>query len=131
VDVHERPWGWWRVLALGPTHKVKTLAVRPRRRLSYQSDAYRSEHWFVVEGTATWTIDGVVSRLGVGGAIDVPSGATHRLANDADVDLVVVEVQLGAYTGEDDIVGFDDYGRVAPAAPVRISSSVRVGVGTS
>jgi mannose-6-phosphate isomerase len=117
MDAHERPWGWWRVLDVGPTHKVKTLTVLPHRRLSNQAHTNRSEHWFVVEGTATCTIDDVVTAVEANGSIDVPRGAKHRLANDSDVDLVVLEVQRGAYTGEDDIVRFeDDYGRLPETA---------------
>lgn len=112
--LEERPWGSFEVLADGASHwKVKYLEVAPGRRLSYQSHEHRAEHWVVVEGTAEVTIDGVTRRVEVGESIDVPRGARHRCANPGDGPLVFVEVQLGDYFGEDDIVRYeDDFGRV-------------------
>ena len=107
-----RPWGSWQVLAAGPGYKVKRLHVRPGGRLSYQVHLHRSEHWVVVSGTATCVIDDHGSVLSSGDCTDVPRGARHRLSNEADGELVVVEVQRGDYTGEDDIIRLDDdYGR--------------------
>jgi mannose-6-phosphate isomerase len=109
----ERPWGSFTVLVDSPTHKVKSITVTPGQRLSYQKHARRAEHWFVVEGTATVTLDGDVHTVPTGGAIDIPQGAAHRMQNTGDVDLVFIEVQQGDYFGEDDIVRLeDDYGRV-------------------
>jgi mannose-6-phosphate isomerase len=110
----ERPWGSWYVLDQDLGYKVKRIHVHPGARLSYQSHQHRSEHWVVVTGHATAIIDGVEVTAGPGESIDVPCGAKHRLVNNADVELVVIEVQRGAYTGEDDIVRYaDDYGRHA------------------
>jgi mannose-6-phosphate isomerase len=111
--VEVRPWGSFEVIADAHTHsKVKYLTVLPGKRLSYQSHQHRSEHWVVVTGTAEVTIDGEVSRLGPGGTVDVPVGAKHRCANPGNEDLVFVEVQLGDYFGDDDIVRYeDDFGR--------------------
>jgi mannose-6-phosphate isomerase-like protein (cupin superfamily) len=107
-----RPWGSWRVLDQGVGYKVKRIRVTPGCRLSYQSHLYRSEHWVVISGAATCVIDGVESYAEVGTAVDVPCGAKHRLANGGSEELVVIEVQRGLYTGEDDIVRYeDDYGR--------------------
>lgn len=108
-----RPWGSFTVLENGPTHKVKRLEVHPGRRLSYQRHGRRAEHWFVVAGEAEVLVDGRSTRLGPGDAIDIPRGAAHRVANVGDVQLVLVEVQVGDYFGEDDIERLDDdYGRV-------------------
>jgi mannose-6-phosphate isomerase len=98
-----RPWGTWQVLDEGPGYKVKRLVVSPGARLSYQSHKHRSESWVVVTGVATCTIDGMVRPARVGAVIEVPRGAWHRLANNGTEDLVIVEVQLGSYTGEDDV----------------------------
>lgn len=107
-----RPWGSWEILDEGQGYKVKRLVVKPRQRLSYQTHAYRSEHWVVVSGTATYVLDGVKRSVGPGEAVDVPLGAAHRLINEHPTPLVVIEVQRGRYTGEDDIVRLqDDYGR--------------------
>ena len=113
-DSEERPWGTWYVLDESDGFKVKRIHVRPHSRLSYQTHAHRSEHWVVVKGTATCTLDDVESEVPTGGYVDVPLGAKHRISNAHDEELVIVEVQLGPYTGEDDIVRLqDDYGRLA------------------
>ena len=108
----ERPWGSWHVLDEHPGFKVKRIHVLPHSRLSYQTHEHRSEHWVVVRGTATCTLDDVESVVRTGEYVDVPRGAKHRIANAQAEELVIVEVQLGSYTGEDDIVRLeDDYGR--------------------
>jgi len=112
-DFEQRPWGRYFVLADAADCKVKRLEVDAGKRLSYQRHARRCEHWFVVDGVATVTIDGVEQRRTRGESIDVPVGAWHRLANLGERTLVVVEVQLGDYFGEDDIERqSDDFGRV-------------------
>jgi mannose-6-phosphate isomerase len=107
-----RPWGSFTVLDDASTHKVKTLTVRPGHRLSYQRHERRAEHWFVVTGTATVTIDEKVHTLQRGEYIDIPTRAWHRIENRGDEELIFVEVQHGSYFGEDDIERqADDYGR--------------------
>lgn len=108
----ERPWGSWHVLDEGEGYKVKRIHVKPHSRLSYQTHAHRAEHWAVVAGTATCTIDGATVVVGQGDFIEVALGSAHRIANAHEVELVIIEVQHGDYTGEDDIVRLeDDYGR--------------------
>jgi mannose-6-phosphate isomerase len=112
LESEERPWGSWHVIDVNDGYKIKRIHVNPGCRLSYQQHSHRSEHWVVVFGRATCTIEDEVVVAGPGESVDVPTGAKHRLANDGDQELVIVEVQHGAYTGEDDIVRFaDDYGR--------------------
>jgi mannose-6-phosphate isomerase len=107
-----RPWGSYTVLSDTSDHKVKRIEVRPGARLSYQRHRRRSEHWFVVVGTAEVTLDGDSYRLGSGEAIDIPLCASHRIANTGESPLVFVEVQHGEYFGEDDIERLDDdFGR--------------------
>jgi mannose-6-phosphate isomerase-like protein (cupin superfamily) len=114
LESEERPWGSWHVLDVHDGFKVKRMHVHPHSRLSYQTHAHRSEHWVVVAGTATCLVDGEELVVPTGGYVDVPLGAKHRIANAHDVELVIVEVQLGSYTGEDDITRLeDDYGRSA------------------
>jgi mannose-6-phosphate isomerase len=86
--------------------------VHPGQRLSYQKHARRAEHWFVVTGTGTVTLDGMDMPVSRGSTIDVGLGVAHRIHNTGTAPLVFVEVQHGDYFGEDDIVRLeDDYGR--------------------
>jgi len=113
----ERPWGSYTVLDGGaPGHKVKRMVVRPGMRLSYQRHARRAEHWFVVAGTARVTLDGTVTEVPAGRSIDIAVGSAHRVQNPGPGDLVFIEVQVGDYFGEDDIVRLeDDFGRADDA----------------
>lgn len=112
LERDERPWGSYEVLEDSATHKVKRIDVKPGARLSYQRHSRRAEHWFVVSGRAEVTLDGQVVALDAGGAIDIPRGAAHRIANPGDAALVFIEVQHGDYFGEDDIERLeDDFGR--------------------
>jgi len=112
MESEQRPWGSWHVLDEGTGYKVKRIEVRPGGRLSYQTHRHRSEHWTVVRGTATCVLDGTTLELPPGGSVEVGMGVAHRIANLHQEDLVVIEVQRGDYTGEDDIVRLeDDYGR--------------------
>lgn len=109
-----RPWGSWEVLDQGRDHKVKRLSVDGHSRLSLQTHAHRSEYWLVVSGVATCTVGDREVALRIGESLYVPRGAPHRIANAEADGLVVIEVQLGSYLGEDDIVRLeDDYGRCA------------------
>lgn len=109
-----RPWGWFERLASGARFQVKRIVVHPGAALSLQSHLHRAEHWIVVEGTAKVTIDGIEKLVTENQSVYVPLGAIHRLENPGKVAMVLVEVQTGAYVGEDDIVRYaDDYARVA------------------
>jgi mannose-6-phosphate isomerase-like protein (cupin superfamily) len=112
-EYSDRPWGNYTVLSGdAPDHKVKRIVVHPGKRLSLQYHAKRAEHWFVVAGTAQVTLDGTVTELTPGQAVDIPLHAAHRVANCGDTDVVFIEVQHGTYFGEDDIVRLeDDFGR--------------------
>jgi len=114
LEYSERPWGNYTVLSDDASdHKVKRLVVHPGKRLSYQRHAKRAEHWFIVAGTATVTLDGVVHLVPAGESIDIPLESAHRVGNEGDTDVVLIEVQRGSYFGEDDIVRLeDDFGRV-------------------
>jgi mannose-6-phosphate isomerase len=109
-----RPWGTYTVLdESATTHKVKTIEVSPGHRLSLQSHAQRSEHWFVVAGEGlVWRDDERIS-VRSGNAVDIPAGTRHRIECTGLDPLVFIEVQHGTYFGEDDIIRYDDdYGRV-------------------
>jgi mannose-6-phosphate isomerase len=109
-----RPWGTFEVLSDTGGFKTQTITVNPGKRLSYQSHARRSEHWFIVAGSGMVTLDGRTSEIGPGIAVDVPVGVAHRIENTGGCELVFVEVQHGDYFGEDDIVRLeDDFGRAS------------------
>lgn len=103
-----RPWGWFETLVLADRYQVKRIVVRPGAALSLQSHVHRAEHWTVVTGTARVTIDDDVQLLTENQSTYIPLGAVHRLENPGKVDLELIEVQTGAYLGEDDIVRYDD-----------------------
>jgi mannose-6-phosphate isomerase len=107
-----RPWGTFTVLDEGDGFKVKRIEVFPGKRLSYQKHAQRAEHWVVVQGTAKVTLDDEEINVPAGDAIDIGVGVAHRVENAGTELLVFIEVQRGAYLGEDDIVRLqDDFGR--------------------
>ena len=103
-----RPWGSFRVLDEQPGFKVKRIVVTEGGRSSLQSHTHRSEHWTVVVGTATVTIEEKVFKLTRGSSVDVPLGAKHRIASLDGGTVEVIEVQFGEYLGEDDIIRHDD-----------------------
>jgi glycosyltransferase involved in cell wall biosynthesis/quercetin dioxygenase-like cupin family protein len=108
-----RPWGYYEILVDSPNYKVKKISVYPGQRLSYQRHRRRNEHWFIVEGKAVVTKDGIDHVLRKGEYIDIPRGAWHRIKNEGAENLTFIEIQTGDYFGEDDIERVeDDYGRV-------------------
>jgi mannose-6-phosphate isomerase-like protein (cupin superfamily) len=108
-----KPWGIYHVVDQGPGFKVKRIIVEDGGRLSLQSHARRSEHWTVVTGLATVTVNTSVSKLTPGQSIDIPLGAKHRLECLDGGIVEVIEVQFGDYLGEDDIIRYEDiYQRV-------------------
>ena len=107
-----RPWGWFETVSEAPGHKIKRIGVLPGQQISLQKHLSRAEHWVVVQGQARVTLDERVFDLTVGQHCDIALGQVHRLGNPTDAALEIVEVQFGAYLGEDDIVRLgDDYGR--------------------
>ena len=108
-----RPWGTYTVVEEGPHYKMKRIVVKPRASLSLQSHQHRSEHWVVISGLAEIVNGEQTLRLEHDQSTYIPAGHKHRLSNPGDEDLVIIEVQTGAYLGEDDILRFDDiYGRI-------------------
>ncbi|WP_171103058.1 mannose-1-phosphate guanylyltransferase/mannose-6-phosphate isomerase [Ruegeria sp. HKCCD7255] len=108
LPVDHRPWGWFESLVIGDRFQVKRIHVHPGAALSLQSHHHRSEHWIVVEGTAKVTIDDEVKLVSENQSVYIPLGAVHRMENPGKVPMVLIEVQTGAYLGEDDIVRYED-----------------------
>ena len=113
IEKEERPWGRFFVIHDEPNYKLKRIEVDPGKRLSYQYHNRRSEVWTIVEGEAIVTIEGKVQRIQKGDTILIPKRAKHRIENEKQKKVVFIEVQLGSYFGEDDIVRIDDdYNRI-------------------
>ncbi len=103
-----RPWGHFESLAVGDRFQVKRIVVHPGAQLSLQSHMHRSEHWIVVSGTARVTVNETVTLLTENESVYVPLGSRHRMENPGKVPMVLIEVQTGAYLGEDDIIRYED-----------------------
>jgi mannose-1-phosphate guanylyltransferase/mannose-6-phosphate isomerase len=107
-----RPWGAYDSIDAGERFQVKRIVVKPGASLSLQKHHHRAEHWIVVRGTAQVTNGEETLLLTENQSTYIPVGQVHRLANPGKVPLEIIEVQSGAYLGEDDIVRLqDDYGR--------------------
>lgn len=117
ADAHRRmyrPWGWYQRVDIGDRFQVKRIMVTPGGRLSLQKHHHRAEHWVVVKGTAEVTLNDRLVLVHENEAVYLPIGSMHRLANPGKIPLELIEVQVGSYTGEDDIIRVEDiYGRSA------------------
>lgn len=110
--IYERPWGTYQTLAMADGYQVKLITVKPQGRLSLQKHAKRAEHWVVVKGCPTITVDDERREYQVNDTVDIGIGAVHRMENLTDQEAAIIEVQIGSYLGEDDIERLDDvYGR--------------------
>ncbi|WP_072389308.1 mannose-1-phosphate guanylyltransferase/mannose-6-phosphate isomerase [Hyphomicrobium sp. CS1BSMeth3] len=103
-----RPWGFFEQLSTGSRFQVKLLHVKPGGVLSLQMHHHRSEHWVVVQGTARVTIDGAERLVRENESVYITATEWHRLENPGKVPLELIEVQIGSYLGEDDIIRSDD-----------------------
>ena len=103
-----RPWGSYTVLEDTPGYKIKRIEVKPGKRLSLQKHFHRNEHWIVVSGTATVTVGNETKLIRPNESTYIKMGEIHRLANEGKIPVVLIEAQVGEYTGEDDIVRIDD-----------------------
>ncbi len=103
-----RPWGTYTILKNTPGYKIKRLHVKPGKRLSLQKHFHRNEHWIVVSGETTVTINEKIFILHENESTYIKEGDVHRLFNDTKKPLIIIEAQVGSYTGEDDIVRLDD-----------------------
>lgn len=103
-----RPWGTYTVLEDTPGYKIKRIEVKPGKRLSLQKHFHRNEHWIVVSGTATVTVGDETRLVRPNESTYIKMGEVHRLENEGKIPVVLIEAQVGEYTGEDDIVRIDD-----------------------
>ncbi len=111
---NHRPWGYFETLNIAPRFQVKLLHVKPGAKLSMQMHHHRSEHWIVVQGTANVVIGDIEKLVRENESVYIFSTQWHRLENPGKVPLELIEVQIGTYLGEDDIVRTDDIYHRAP-----------------
>jgi len=103
-----RPWGTYEILLSSDTYKIKRIVVQPNKRLSLQKHYHRNEHWIVVSGTATVTVGNETKLIRPNESTYIKMGEVHRLSNEGKIPVVLIEAQVGEYTGEDDIVRLED-----------------------
>lgn len=112
-EIYNRPWGIYKTTFLNLYSQSKIIKVNPLGELSLQEHKKREEHWVVIKGVGEVTLGESVKSIAAGSFIYIPKGCKHRLINTSNEEsLMVAEVQLGEYFGEDDIIRYDDvYGR--------------------
>jgi mannose-1-phosphate guanylyltransferase len=107
-SIVHRPWGTYETLIEDTGYKIKRIIVKPNKRLSLQKHFHRNEHWIVVSGTATVTVGDEVKLVRPNESTYIKMGEIHRLENKGKIPIVLIEAQVGEYTGEDDIVRIED-----------------------
>lgn len=112
-EIFQRPWGFYKTTVKNDYFQSKIICVNPKQQLSLQSHEHREEYWVVAHGEGTIQIDDSVKKVTSGSSLFIPKGCKHRLINESETQsLIVTEVQIGDYFGEDDIIRYDDiYGR--------------------
>lgn len=113
-EIYQRPWGFYKTTVMNDYFQSKIISVNPKSQLSLQSHKRREEHWIVAHGTGTVQLDDTILDVHCGSSIFIPKGCKHRLTNTDDKEnLIITEVQIGDYFGEDDIIRYEDiYGRI-------------------
>lgn len=113
-EIYQRPWGFYKTTVMNDYFQSKVICVNPKSQLSLQSHNHREEHWIVAHGIGMVQVDQSVIDVKCGSSIFIPKGCKHRLINtDEKESLIITEVQIGDYFGEDDIYRYEDiYGRV-------------------
>ena len=111
--IDQRPWGYFKVLCREEMFNVKKIVVYPGKRLSLQRHRQRSEHWHILNGEASITLNDRMLKVHEGESVDIQQEELHRIENTGSNDLIFIEIQRGDYFGEDDIERIeDDFGRI-------------------
>ena len=111
-EVINRPWGFYKSTLLSDFVQSKIITIFPGERLSLQKHRLREEHWVIVKGQGTVLLGDSIIKIQPGQYVFVPKGCKHQIINDSKDNIVLTEVQLGSYFGEDDILRYNDkYGR--------------------
>lgn len=113
-EIYQRPWGFYKTTVMNDYFQSKVISVKPKSQLSLQSHNRREEHWIVAHGTGIVQLEQSLIEVKCGSSIFIPKGCKHRLTNTDECEsLIITEVQIGDYFGEDDIIRYEDiYGRV-------------------
>ena len=113
-EIYQRPWGFYKTTVYNEYYQSKVISVYPKSQLSLQSHEHREEHWIIVHGNGTVQIGESLIDIKCGSSLFIPKGCKHRLTNtDEKENLIITEVQIGDYLGEDDIIRYEDqYGRM-------------------
>ena len=107
-SIVQKPWGSYTILEQNGNYLVKNILVKPGGKLSLQSHDHRSEHWVIVKGFAKVTIDETIKTLQMNESIYIPNKSKHRLENEGQENLIVIEIQFGNILEEKDIIRYDD-----------------------
>lgn len=113
-EIFQKSWGFYKTTVMNDYFQSKVISVKPGGQFSLQSHNHREEHWIVAHGVGTVQLDKTVMDVHCGSTVFIPKGCKHRLTNTDDKEsLIITEVQIGDYFGEDDIIRYEDvYGRV-------------------
>ncbi len=112
--IYARPWGRYQTLAINAKYQLKVITVNPAGRLSLQKHLKRAEHWVIIQGQPTVTVGEMATVKQPGEHIFIPLNTAHRMENFTKDLVIFIEVQLGDYFGEDDIIRLEDvYGRIS------------------
>jgi len=103
-----RPWGYFNSIACHKNYQIKIISLDPGAKISLQKHQHRSEHWIVIAGVATITLGDKIFNLQINQSTFIPAGQIHRLSNNQNHELKIIEIQTGDYLGEDDIIRLDD-----------------------
>ena len=107
--IYKKPWGSYEIISLSNNYQVKRIVVKPEQKLSLQSHKQREEHWIIVGGEGLVLIGETNTPVKVGSSVIIPIDVKHRIENShSSEDLVFIEVQIGSYLGEDDIVRYEE-----------------------
>lgn len=108
-EIYPRPWGFYKTTFINNYSQAKIIKVEPHQQLSLQKHNHREEYWVIIHGHGEVIIEESVKILKAGDFVFIPKGSKHRLKNLSEKDsLMIAEVQLGDYFGEDDIVRYHD-----------------------
>ena len=111
-EIYNRPWGFYKSVILTSNAQAKIITVFPGEELSLQEHKKREEHWIIIKGRGKLILDESLSDIFPGKYIYIPRGCKHQIINNSDENIVLSEIQLGEYFGEDDIIRYaDKYGR--------------------
>ena len=111
--IYERPWGYYRTIEQKANYQIKHITVKPGKRLSLQYHFKRDEHWTIIKGKGIAQLNDKSIELRINDTIYIPKESKHRMTNNTDEFVEFIEIQIGDYLGEDDIVRLeDDFGRI-------------------